>query len=293
MRVFVFLLLSLLFIGCTAQQPSAPQPNASPPIKTVDLDNTTQQEPAPSGTGQPTAPSTPPATGTAPAPSYNLASKEVSFPSGAWKVYGTLYQSTSKTPTRVIVLVPGMGTTRDSYPQSFIKRLHDDMPDAMVLALDMRGTGKSTNLGTWDKFTTDDFKDMKTDIISAEKVFKDDYPTVKEYYAVGASIGSTAAILAAAQDRKIDKVVMLSPGMEYQGVSIDSALQGYATPLLAVASSGDAYSAQAVDSIGSLTSKEQTTKKIYPGISAHGTDMFDATQTYPDRLEAVVSNFLK
>lgn len=303
-RLFVFLFVLsavvLLLAGCTVPWQHQPAGQAN---------NHTVQSPLQPSTQPPAASSSEPAAQqpsqeasqtqnqtqsnhTQP-PATSLKSEEVSYNSGAWKVYATLYPSQSKTPTKAIILVPQLGKTRESYPVSFIESLHNHFPEAVVLAIDPRGHGKSTNLGNWQSFDTAAYKDMKTDILAARKnLFEPRYPNVEEYYVVGASIGSTSAINAAAQEKRITKVVMLSPGMMYKNVDITDSVEDYRHALLLVASSGDSYSVQAVNEIKTLSSGPETEIKIYAG-SAHGTDLFDATKDSDDSLSAKIVEFLK
>ncbi|MEW6721660.1 MAG: alpha/beta fold hydrolase [Candidatus Micrarchaeota archaeon] len=288
--VFSLLLASMLLLGCSAQQPtsSGTQPPASggvptsPPPKAVEIDDEAPEaaepeSPAPGGTQQQPL----------------LESEEVSYNAGAWKIYGTLYPSRDKTPDRLVILVPMLGHTRGSYPQGFIKRVHDELPDALILSIDPKGHGQSVNLGTWMDFETEQFKDMRTDIIKGVEFIAKDYPNVEEYYVVGASMGSTSALLAGAQKNEINKIVMISPGMDYQGVEIENALDDYTKPLLVVAASGDSESAQTAQYIDSSTPDSQTTKKVYLGLTDHGTALFDATASYDMSLEDEIVQFLK
>jgi esterase/lipase len=288
--LFVVLAALVLLSGCI-QLPSTGNQNQN----TQNPPNTTPSQPPikqyPDQTPSQTGTTSQTGTNTPDVPVSIIPSQEISYDSGGWTIYGTLY-SAKEMPKRMIVLVPGLGTTRDSYSQSFVVKLHDQMPDALVLAIDPRGHGKSTNLGDWRVMDTAAFQDMRTDIINSKKYIVDKYPAVKQLYVVGASMGSTAAITAGAKEKSITKVVMLSPGMEFNKVDITSAISAYVQPLLVIASSGDAYSAQSAQQIVSMTSKSQTTLKIYPG-SAHGTELFDATQGTDDPVDAVIIDFLK
>lgn len=222
----------------------------------------------------------------------SLKNREIFYESGGWKVYGTLYESQSKTPDKTIILVHAKDKDRNNWPISLIERLHEEFPDALVLAIDLRGHGKSTNLGTWQGFNMAAFKDMKTDVIEAQKYIEDNYPNADEYYVVGASIGSSAAILAAAQETGITKVVMISPGMSYDGVDISRAVEDYPHDVLAVAANGDAYSANAVSEISELRIAAHTDTVIYPG-TAHGTDLFAASEGGLQPLDDKIIDFLK
>lgn len=283
----------MLAAGCampgsnTAIKPSAPSSPQQPPATTP------SQQPQPQNQ---TAQSPPPAA-QQPAnltPASMLPSENITYVSDAWEIHGTLYDSAQSSPTKLIVLVPGLGTTRDSYPQDFIASLHDSIPDALILAIDPKGHGESTNLGSWRDFDTAQMKDMRYDVIDAKPPIVKMYPTVKQLFVVGASMGSTSAIMAAAKEKSITKVVMLSPGLDYNQVDItgDDGLDSYAMPILAVASSGDAYAAQSAAQIQSMTSDVQTTVKIYDG-TAHGTDLFAATAGTAAPVSGLIIDFLK
>ncbi|MFH0737357.1 MAG: alpha/beta fold hydrolase [Candidatus Micrarchaeota archaeon] len=222
----------------------------------------------------------------------SLKNREISYSSGAWKIYGTLYDSVDKTPKRAIFLIPMLGEARDSYPISFIEKLHDGFPDSLVVAIDPRGHGKSTNLGTWDDFDTAMFKDMKTDILSLRKYLQPAYPNVETFYAVGASMGSSSAIMAGAQEKTINKLVMISPGIEYQGVDITAGAEDYVHPILMVASTGDDYSESSISQIKTISGRPELETKLYPG-TAHGTDLFADTADSSAPLEDVIVEFLK
>jgi alpha-beta hydrolase superfamily lysophospholipase len=287
MRFLPLILVLVLAFGCTGQAPpqqgapapSAPQ-NEIPP--TVVKINDSAPEPAPS-----TAPQPPPSASALP-------SEEVSYESGGWTIYGDLYEAKNKNnPTKGIILVHGLGEDRKAFPPSFIERLHDEIPDAMIIAIDLSGHGKSTSLGTYQDFDTADFKNMKLNVVDAKKAFQQNYPTVKEYYAVGASMGSSAAILAGAQEKTITKIAMISPGMSYNGVDIQSAVDDYAHSLFVCAGSGDTSSASAAQTIQSIAGESQSDLKIYQGSSAHGTNLFQATEIYSDTLSDDLLTFLK
>jgi len=297
--ILVFFAVGLLLAGCIQMPGGTASSGGS---QTGGTQQTGGQQTAASGTTAQSGTTTTTQTtqnqtgtqtsGTSSTQQTSLESTEINYTSGAWRIYGTVYDSKNDEPTKAIILVHDLGKTRDAYSQDFIERLHDSVPDAMIFAIDLRGHGKSTNLGTYQSFDMATFKDMKTDVLGAKNYFKANHPTVNEYYVVGASIGSTAGILAAAQDMEINKLVMISPGMEYKNVSIDRAAEDYLKRLMLVASSGDSYSVDGVEGIDELSHTTHKTIKIYPG-SAHGTDLFAATEGDSEPLDTAIINFLK
>ncbi len=215
-------------------------------------------------------------------------SSEISYDSDGWIIYGSLYPSIG-TPTKLIILIPGLGTPRDQYPQDFVLGLHDAVPDALILAIDPKGHGKSTNLGTWQDFTYPLFVDLHDDVTDGQAYVFSKFPTVNETYVVGASMGSTSAILAAGVDKNITKVAMVSPGIGFNNVDTTASVGNYSNPLLVIASSGDTYSLNSAYEISSM--KPQASMVIYPG-SYHGTALFAGTQGENVTLSQLLIDFL-
>ncbi len=294
-----FVALILLF-GCAMPgAQSGGKGNANPPSQGYQPQENAQNpvsQPggagAPSGQGQPAEPADGQSGAIQPVQA-SIPSSEISYDANGWKIYGTLYPAVSKAPTTLVILVPGLGTTRDSYPVSFIESLHEALPNAMILAIDQKGVGKSANLGSWRDFDYSQFLDMRTDITSAKPYFVQRYPTMKQIYVVGASMGSTSALMAAAKEKWITKVAMISPGLSFNKVDITASggLESYSQALLVTASSGDSYSAASAQQISQLTPESQPTLKIYPG-NGHGTEMFVTTAGDDKPLQALLLEFL-
>ncbi len=277
-RLLPFLLIALLIAGCAQQTPLGPSAPSSP----------NAQQPAP--LSQNTSPAAQPSP---PQPAISIPSKDFSFYSAGWQVYGTEYPSQDNSPSVAVILVPGLGQDRSSYPADFIERVHSNLPNALVVAIDPRGSGQSTNVGTYQSFSTANFRDMRndiTDLISKQLV--DNHPSLGQFYVVGAGMGSTSAILATAQERRIVKVAMLSPGISYQGVDISGAIPGYSHQLFIAYTDGDSYSSQSAGRISSIASELQLTTKTYSG-SVNGTDMFGATAGSSPSLSDDLISFLK
>ncbi len=279
MRYLLFLSLFVLILGC-AQPEQTPQQETLPAAPAEEPPATEEPEAPVEEPGEPSAPPEEPVEPT-PEETTSLESEEIVYSSYGWDIHGTLYPAVNKkNPTKGIILVHMLGKDRSSYPISFIERLHNEVPEAVIMNIDARGHGESTNLGTYDEFIDEDWRAMASDVVHAKKYFKTNYPTADEYYVVGASIGSTAAIHAGRQENDIIKVAMLSPGMEYQGVSIERAAEDYTHKLFLAACSGDTYSADSAEQVESL-SPSQVTLKIYQG-SEHGTDMLGTTNLEND-----------
>ena len=219
--------------------------------------------------------------------------KEMTFDAtDGWKIYGTVYYATSDTPKILIMLIPMKEQDRSSYDE-LVPLLHDAIPSADVVALDMRGQGKSTNLGIHDNFQTGDFRAMKNDLKAVRSYYSVGRPSVDTIYLVGASIGSSAAIDYAEETGEVAKVVMLSPGISYSGFDIEDYVELYLHELYIVSASEDSYSANSANQIYYLSPSDTRELKLYYGTSAHGTDLFDATEDSADPLLEKTVNWLK
>ena len=136
-----------------------------------------------------------------------------------------------------------------------------------VLVIDMRGHGETggapdwtlaaDDLGrVWDAFTARDTVDKARTAI------------------VGASIGANTALRLGAERPDVGAVVLLSPGLDYRGVTTEDHLAIYGDrPLLLVASEDDAYSADSVRALAGAAGG--ATVHMYED-AGHGTNMFAA-----------------
>jgi len=297
MRLLPLLALFVLFAGCivlpVGKNITTPGNQTQPPVQPpYQPPSQPPQNDTPPPQQNNTPPPPPQQNNTPPPPANFLNSKEISYVSEAWTIYGTLYPSKNPNPTKAIILAHKLGSDRSEWPEDVIQRLHDEIPDALIIAIDMRGHGKSTNMGTYQNFDMAAYKDMKTDILSVRKHIDPNYPTMEQLYVIGSSMGSTAAILAAVQDKEIVKVAMISPGMKYQDVDIARAIEDYPQPILAVAAGNDAYSVQAVHVINSLATPTQLTSKVYIA-SGHGAALFEETKSDSEPLLELLVTFLK
>ncbi len=137
-----------------------------------------------------------------------------------------------------------------------------------VIAIDFRGHGQST--GNWEDFTQDDFRDMRYDIAAAKSVLESKGADVTRLGLVGASIGANAAVEYGLTDTHVKTLVLLSPGLEYRGISAEG-IHLFQKPILLIASEEDSYSK---DSSQILAGKNpQAELVLYQG-AGHGTQMF-------------------
>lgn len=141
-----------------------------------------------------------------------------------------------------------------------------------VLVLDLRGHGESG--GSAEPVEPQLWID---DVVQAWQVLAEQPEVDGQRTAIiGASIGANLALRAAAELEQVQAVALLSPGLEYHGVTTEDGMAAYGErPVLIAAAEGDTYAA---DSAHELVERAQGSPvlTLYPG-SAHGTDLF-ATQ---------------
>ncbi len=189
---------------------------------------------------------------------------------------GTFYPAAGIGPWPAVLLLHMLGSNREAWTETGLPAALTEAGYA-VLALDMRGHGDTGGTRDW-------------------ALTEEDLPKVWRYLAgrgdidpariaiVGASIGANMAMRTAAREALIPAVILLSPGLDYQGVTTEDVLAGYgARPLLIVASSEDSYAA---DSSRTLAEQAGESAQIlmYDG-AGHGTNMFRAQ---PDLIDTIL-----
>lgn len=185
------------------------------------------------------------------------------------KLAATYYETVSE---KGALLLHMLGNTRQSW-REFALFLQDK--GYQVLAIDLRGHGQSLEKNnqrvSYINFHEQDFLDMLKDIQAAKKVLQKE--GVAELALIGASIGANLAILAAAHDHEIKKVIALSPGLNYKGVKPQDDIKKIAVPILIVAAEDDAYSAMSSRTLEAVIHGPKELK-IFPRAD-HGTRMFN------------------
>lgn len=195
---------------------------------------------------------------------------------------GTLYLPDGAKEARpVVILLPKMASDRKSWGD-FPKKL--SAAGWAVLALDQRGHGESVWQGkkrkVFTKFTNSEFAKMVTDLdavlAALSKQKKADVTRVAVY---GASIGANVALVYASTHPEVKAAALLSPGMDYKGITTSDAAAAYGNrPALVVAAGQDGYSAlstrKLADKMGATA-----TLKIYEG-KEHGTGLFSEEKDF-------------
>jgi alpha-beta hydrolase superfamily lysophospholipase len=178
-------------------------------------------------------------------------------------------------PSSAVVLVHVLGGTRADW-RVVAERLQAEGMTA--LAIDLRGHGGSTGSSAPSAEMAQDVK--------AAVGWLAGRPEVRPgaIAVVGASLGATAALMAAADLPQVKAAVLVSPAADYRGVRLDAAGRKFARrPLLLIASQDDPYALRTVRDLAppELPLREQRVSTV----TGHGTQLLDRD---PDMLGALV-----
>ncbi len=157
-----------------------------------------------------------------------------------------------------------------------------------VLALDMRGHGRSATPATRERVMAREtklFEDMTHDVRGAyDWLAKREGLDRSRFALVGASVGCSVALRYAREDRSVDAVVCMTPGLRYLGLDSSSDLRathGRHVLLLATADEREAC-----DKLAPLMDGAEA--RVIDDARAHGTQMFGRVPG----VEALITDFL-
>jgi len=196
----------------------------------------------------------------------------------------TLYRPPAQRPPGLI-LVHRYGADRHSW-DAVASRLRE--AGYMALAIDLRGHGERTRRQasgqSYRSFTTGDWLGALADLRAAKQALVARGADPANVAIAGEDIGANLALHYALQDPDVQAIVMVSPGLDYQGIETeDEIVRLTDCPVLLLAAEEDVYAATSARTLkrGAPVFCEL---RSYPG-SAHGTDLF---ATSPNALEQVI-----
>lgn len=192
-----------------------------------------------------------------------------------WGIHGKARAGgASAAPT--VFLVHGVGEAG----YVFDALVEDLLPVAGgVVTFDLRGHGDSTKRNgdarTWQDFSGNtEFalaaSDLVAVVLEAERSLGD-----RAIVTVGASLGANLALRhAAGRAADVGAVVLLSPGLDYRGVTTEKANADYVGRVLYVASEDDAYAAESARALEAKTGAREHALKMWQD-KGHGTNLLD------------------
>ncbi len=204
------------------------------------------------------------------------------------EIIGTFYES-PKANSPAVLMLHQWESNRKSY-EEFAKRLQ--AKGFGILSIDGRGFGesvKTTDGKTVAPSRTDEtVNGMKADTSAAfDFLAKQKNVDAARIGIIGASYGSSLAIIYAAENPKVKAVALLSPGLNYFGnMPTMPAVKSYGSrPLLLVAAEDDKESADSVRKLKESGANEKYEVKIFDK-GGHGTGIFKTKVGLEDLLEA-------
>jgi dienelactone hydrolase len=141
------------------------------------------------------------------------------------------------------------------------------------------------NKASYESFSEDDFNDMVIDVKAAKEFLISKNLDPDNVSIVGASIGANVALNYAASNPTIESIVLLSPGLNYKGVSTTETIKQYNGPIYIAVTSGDGSADDSRVLCDEINCGENL---IYKGSNSHGTDMFSESLD-PQLVDIVVS----
>jgi dienelactone hydrolase len=214
-------------------------------------------------------------------------------------IIGTFYEA-PKAASPAVLLLHQWGSDRMSYDE-FARRLQ--AKGFGVLVIDGRGFGESVKTADGETYKIErgdvargdeTVKGMKADVAGAfDLLTKQKNVDANKIGIVGASYGSSLAMIYAAENKQVKAVALLSPGLNYFGnLPIEDALKNYGDRnLLLVAADDDQNSAETVKKLKESVPNERYETQIYPK-GGHGTGLFAANVGLEDLLEKFLTKGL-
>lgn len=193
------------------------------------------------------------------------------------------YFEPDKASSHGIILLHMMPATKESW-----RALSEKLQQAgwQVLAIDLRGHGSSGG-GDYRKFSDAEHQASMFDLKAAHEFLKT--KGASEVFVGGASIGANLSLWYLAEHSEVRAAVLLSPGVDYRGIKIESLAKQIAerNKILFVGSEDDA--SVMGDGCEGILRRLGSVQKICYGSGGHGTNLFDS---HPELLEKIL-DFLK
>ena len=198
--------------------------------------------------------------------------------------------TSNSTPSVILLHMLGMDrSTWDKFAQELSQNGY------AVLSVDLRGHGESIKQAnhtiSYQSFMPKNFKNMTLDVKAAKKyLIEGRKANPNQISIIGASIGANLALNYAASDHSIKSVILLSPGLNYRGISTLDAIMKYKNPIYIVTAEDDSESAKDSKILcEKITCAENL--KIFENTNVHGTDML-SDKMVGSKLQNIILSWL-
>jgi alpha-beta hydrolase superfamily lysophospholipase len=212
--------------------------------------------------------------------SGEMAGQKVSFlTDDGVLILGTYYSPSpsNQTTPNAIILLHMLGRNRNDW-NTFASTLSNRSNGLTVLSIDLRGHGESINQNgkriSFQSFTPTDFNKMVLDVKAAKHFLVTQKKISTNNIAIiGASIGANVGLKYAASDPSIKAVVLLSPGLDYKGVTTSNSIRKYINPIYIATAGKDPIAGSDPQTLCNEINCGKYLK-VYQDSNSHGTDMF-------------------
>ncbi len=203
-----------------------------------------------------------------------------------FKIYGNyLYVKESQIAVLLLHMMPA---TKESWLE-----FQNDLASNKIssLALDMRGHGESLIQHNGSSLSYQNFTDLdhqkKINDVKAGVDFLINQGFKKEKIALcGASIGANLSLWYASLNPEIKAVVLLSPGLNYRGITTDDKLKKLNNDQNVLLASGgdlDKYSKETVEKLNGITTKAKKELFVFED-AEHGTNIFVSHPEFKEKI---------
>lgn len=199
--------------------------------------------------------------------------KDISFTTeDGLALHATVYPADAPSPPGLL-LVHGRGTERGEWT-GFARDAQRE--GYMSLAIDLRGHGESAMQDarrvTYQSFLEEEWADAVFDVDAAFTALLEQGADPANIAIIGTDLGATLALRHGAKNDAIQAAVLLSPGLDHEGMKLLDALESFAPrPLLVVTTENDAYASMSAREIIDAAPASAELREYYG--SAHGTNI--------------------
>ena len=176
----------------------------------------------------------------------------------------------------VLVLLHGLGAGRREW-DPFVAEL--EKLGFGSLQFDARGHGQSGGPPYTTFRNTQDWEAIGKDIEAALAFLKSrGFPSERVALA-GASVGANLMLRQAVKDARIPFAVILSPGLDYQGIRIKADFLRFDRPVLLASAPGDPYAFRTCEELAPLA--RNPASRFVQAAAGHGAQMFSGDVNRP------------
>lgn len=173
----------------------------------------------------------------------------------------------------ILFQIHGLGSSKEEWNE--INKAIEEKENIGYVSLDLRGHGKSKNCKDreikYPNLTQTDIASFLKDVDSVYNYIKEKYPSA-EIIPIGASIGANIAM--SYFYKKVKKIILLSPGLNYAGYEIADFFKKTKAKILLITSQTDIYSLNSTRIFMEILNIQKRKYSLILAKSGHGVEIF-------------------